>query len=198
MSELIDISIDLETIGTGSCAGIIALGAVRFDRNKTCQKFTDPRDRFYVNFDIERTFRQGLCDTSDIKAFSFWLSQPKEAQEALLSKPERLKDGLRQFAHWIREVHWGRSIAADVRVWGNGNTFDNVILRNAYDAVKVRVPWGWKQDMDMRTLMHVAEQMMHLPVIPRVGTHHNALDDAMYQANKIQAVLTRLDRLANP
>jgi exodeoxyribonuclease VIII len=75
-------------------------------------------------------------------------------------------------------------------VWGNGATFDNVILANAYDACRIRRPWKYYADMCFRT---VRNQYPHVQV-KRQGTHHNALDDALTQAHHLQAIYKEMQK----
>lgn len=63
-------------------------------------------------------------------------------------------------------------------IWGNGADFDNVILTNAYRAVGISRPWEPYHDRCYRTLKNLRRDI-HLY---RTGTHHNALYDAITQA----------------
>jgi hypothetical protein len=70
-------------------------------------------------------------------------------------------------------------------VWGNGASFDCVILGNAYRAVGDEPPWKYFNERCYRT----AKAM--LPAVPfeRIGTHHHALDDAASQAQHLIKML---------
>lgn len=75
----------------------------------------------------------------------------------------------------------------DAEVWGNGASFDNVILRGAYARNSTPAPWAWWNDRCYRTI-----KALHREVpMERLGTHHNALDDAISQA-------LHLIRMLNP
>ena len=64
----------------------------------------------------------------------------------------------------------------------NGATFDNVILHKAFDAVGKRSPWSFRRDMCFRTM---ASMFPAVPRRMRLGTHHDSLDDARYQAQHL-------------
>ena len=61
------------------------------------------------------------------------------------------------------------------------------------------VPWNFRHVRDMRTLRDICLRLGLEPAIKasvqRVGVHHNALDDAEYQANIVIESLRQLDIL---
>lgn len=70
---------------------------------------------------------------------------------------------------------------SDPLIWGNGASFDNVILANAYRAASIQQPWAYWNDRCYRTL-----KKRYLDIaLRRQGTHHNALDDAISQAEHL-------------
>ena len=75
----------------------------------------------------------------------------------------------------------------DTAVWGNGATFDNVIIRSAFKAVGLPVPWSFRNDKCYRTVANLLPKERQ-PALERSGTAHNALDDAITQAVHLQKV----------
>jgi hypothetical protein len=73
-------------------------------------------------------------------------------------------------------------------LWGNGAVFDNVILSNAYAACAIDKPWKFWNDKCYRTLKGLYPQIE----LERTGTHHNALDDAVSQANHAVKILQHI------
>ena len=62
------------------------------------------------------------------------------------------------------------------------------MLREAYKANRQAVPWSSFYDRDVRTMVNLAEELTSQNVkdlVKREGTHHNALDDAKYQAQYV-------------
>lgn len=73
-------------------------------------------------------------------------------------------------------------------IWGNGATFDNMILRNAYLATGQRQPWNFRDDVCFRTVKYLFPLKKEFQ-----GVRHHALDDARNQAKYlIKAVKGKL------
>jgi hypothetical protein len=208
MSEAKHISLDLETIGVGPRAGVLAIGAKAFDPllEWPVEHTGNPGKDLYINVDLEAQFAnaaKGAVDSSDISALYWWLSQKDEAQSALcknLVDPTEAAERFRTFVLYDVGVEGHCRNSKDVYIWGNGNMFDNVILRNLFKGVGVEYPAHFMNDMDMRTLKQAAYVSGHRFERPKlVGTHHNALDDAIYQAEYIrrmhQAIAGRTDTI---
>lgn len=161
------IMLDLETMGNDSDAAIVAIGAVAFEEDVGLQS------AFYTAVKLESSVYHGLAISPS--TVLWWLEQSKEARQALTS-PEAmdLRDALGAFSRFVSENGGDKA-----QVWGNGAAFDNVIIRNAYKAVKLDVPWPFWNDRCYRTLRALNTSVK---VPDRGGVHHNALDDAKYQA----------------
>lgn len=81
-----------------------------------------------------------------------------------------------------------------VQVWGNGATFDNVILRASYDRELIPCLWKFWNDRDVRTIVELGRQIGINPRrdIPFEGDLHNALADAKHQVKYVSAIWQRL------
>jgi hypothetical protein len=171
------VSWDIETMGVGSYGAPISLGAVKFDPNGQGVDVT-PENTFYTPINLASSMKAGLrVDASTIE----WWMDPKqaEARELRLSEPKvDLDEALLGFSAWYGDDD-------TVPVWGYGATFDNVILGNAYQALGIDKPWGYRADRCLRTLTSTV-----LPVVkrPKYGTGHHALDDAIAQAMWLQKI----------
>jgi hypothetical protein len=66
-----------------------------------------------------------------------------------------------------------------------------VILANAYNACNMEAPWKFWGNRCFRTLKNLKPHF--IMTRPSNLTHHNALDDAVYQAMCVQAIYERLD-----
>ena len=79
----------------------------------------------------------------------------------------------------------GRGTRDDLRVWSNGAGFDNVVLSSAFRRIGMEQPWPFRNDRCYRTM-----KAQHPEVkMQRVGTHHNAVDDAESQARHLMAMM---------
>jgi len=104
-------------------------------------------------------------------------NQPKEVLESLRKDTLPLKDALINFSKWYGSV--------SLPTWGNSVAFDNVILQSAYEAVGINRPWKHWEDRCYRTMKNI---IVIEPDV-REGTHHNALDDAIYQTKHLLKIL---------
>lgn len=157
------VMVDLETLGTGSNAVIISIGAVEFTVAGGAG-----RD-FYMNVDPQSCVDAGLKIDPD--TVMWWMKQSDEARRVFsqdVSNP--LSRALLYFSDWFPQ---------GACLWGNGATFDNVILSNAYKAVGLKQPWSYRADRCYRTLKNLYPQVLPDDL---GGVAHNALADARYQA----------------
>jgi len=110
-----------------------------------------------------------------------WWAEQSEDARAIFNHPEAkpLPQVLAEFAAWLPK---------DSRIWGNGAGFDQPILAAAYRAVGIPLPWEFRNERCYRTLKALAPDVK----IRRTGTHHNALDDAVSQADHLKCIAVRL------
>ncbi|ENQ2576948.1 3'-5' exoribonuclease [Escherichia coli] len=172
--------IDLETMGKNPDAPIISIGAIFFD-----PQTGDMGPEFSKTIDLETA--GGVIDRDTIK---WWLKQSREAQSAILTDEIPLDDALLQLREFIDE----NSGEFFVRVWGNGASFDNVILRRSYERQGIPCPWRYYNDRDVRTILELGKAIDFdaRTAIPFEGVHHNALDDARHQAKQVSAIWQNL------
>ncbi|HFS3167369.1 TPA: 3'-5' exoribonuclease [Escherichia coli] len=172
--------IDLETMGKNPDAPIISIGAIFFD-----PQTGEMGPEFSKTIDLETA--GGVIDRDTIK---WWLKQSREAQSAILTDEIPLDDALLQLREFIDE----NSGEFFVQVWGNGATFDNVILRRSYERQGIPCPWRYTNDRDVRTMVALGLVMDFdaRTTIPFEGERHNALNDARYQAKYVSAIWQKL------
>ncbi len=169
----LQIMLDLETMGVGVDAPILSIGAVLFSPTLIV-------DSFYVYVGLESNTRYGR--KMDASTVLWWMSDERsEARAVMLSTPPiDLPEALDGFTQWFG--------VESMPVWGNGASFDNVILRSAFAAVGEECPWKYSHDRCYRTVKALAPEI----ALQREGTHHNALDDARSQATHLQAIMMKL------
>lgn len=171
---MLNVMLDLETMGSRKDAAIVAIGAVAFSRDGI-------EDEFYTPVDLESSMSVG--GTVSAGTISWWVRQGDAARSGV-SEPgeaEGITSALSEFAAWYRRVGGGP-------VWGCGAAFDNVVISSAFRATGVKCPWGYREDRCYRTLRELAKQIP----FERVGVAHNALDDARSQAIHLSKILTAL------
>lgn len=180
------VMLDLETMGSSSRAAIITIGAVFFD-----PRTGDLGDEFEAHIHLEDSAKYGEIDPGTVL---WWLQQSDEARAALKpsAKHQPLKEALCGLFEWMVN---GCQDGGGLKVWGNGATFDNVILRNACQQTQTPVAWSYWNDRDVRTIVELGRTLRGFDPkkdMPFVGVAHSALDDAKHQARYVSAIYQRL------
>lgn len=177
---MLDVMIDLETMGTRPDAAIVAIGAVEFEA------WPLPQIGRSLYLPVQLASSVAAGGTMDPATVLWWLQQDDAARRELCSPAAvTLREALHRLADWMTR----HRPAARLRVWGNGAAFDNVVLRGAYQRLGMDAPWQWPDDRCFRTLRKM------VPLVPapeREGTAHHALDDARHQARHAVAMLRAL------
>lgn len=122
----------------------------------------------------------------------WWMKQSSEARAAIaVDDAPGIDDALIALSEFV-DVNCGQP--KYLKVWGNGASFDNVILRNAYELSQIELPWRWSNDRDVRTIVDLGRDIGFDPKrdLPFAGERHNALADAIHQANYVFAIYKRL------
>lgn len=161
------VMLDLETLGTAPGSAILQIGAVAFN------SFGDCKAEFDKKILPESCFLSGL--TSDDSTKDWWDRQSEELKREVFSGTEHIHDVLTEFYFWLD------SLGGSVYLWGNGAAFDPVLLEAAYEKLNMKLPWKFRNVRCYRTVT----ALFPLPpeVLPPINTNsHNALADAMYQA----------------
>lgn len=173
-APMLDVMVDLETLGNIPGSTILSIGAVFFDAES--QKLGA---EFYAVLDRASCAKAGLIE---VPATLLWWAKQSTYARTVLKEAEgrsayKLGIGLATFGSWLLKNAAPR--ADKVRVWGNGADFDNAFLACAYAAVGREPPWAFYHSRCFRTLKNLLPEV--IPAI-REGTYHNALDDAKHQA----------------
>ena len=190
--KLVDVMVDLETLGRRAGCSVLSIGAVYFD-----PQTGKMGDELYVVVNRQSCVELGLHE--DPETLAWWEAQSAEAKTVLTQAG--LKKGSKATGYSLKEPNKGIGRALDmlteylepagkrdVRVWGNGADFDNAILANCYAAANRPMPWEFWNNRCFRTLKALAPSVK----MDRTGAHHNALDDAKTQAAHAAKVFAHL------
>ena len=169
--------LDLETMGTNPSAAIIAIGAIAFDLE------TGQLGRTFLQaVDLGNSMLNGgIVDANTVE---WWMKQSDDAKRVFFDEERRgIYDSLMSFFSFLAISTTCKD--GDVKMWGNGSDFDNVILRNAYERCGIKPHWKFRNNRCYRTVKNL------FPDIPFVcgGIAHNALDDARNQAKHLIAMI---------
>lgn len=175
------VMVDLETMGHGSRAAIVSIGMFKFSL-RDVQEFEHirPEQTFYRIVSLKSCTDAGL--EIDASTVEWWGKQSEEARAVLHAPSIDLLPALTEASDFMRGNF----------LWGNGATFDNVIIRNAFKAVGLSFPIHYTRDACFRTI----NTLFGSGKIPRYGVAHNALDDAISQGLELQKIMQRISNAA--
>lgn len=171
------IMLDLETLATGPDAVILSIGACRFNLDSNEVFYGTEDNSFYraVNVDSQRARRISAS------TLEWWMAQSKEAQGVFTERKVSLPKALLDFSVWM----CGPGERSPT-VWSNGADFDMPILAHAFEQVDILRPWAPYSGRCYRTYKNLPGA--RAVKVMRLGEHHNALHDAVYQAHHVCAI----------
>jgi len=178
-----DIMVDLETMDNTMTAKIVSIGAVE------CDLTTGEQGSSYYRV-VNLKDSPG---TINAETLYWWLEQSDSARQALtIPGKESSKEMCESFTRWVSCLN---SHNDTIRLWGNGASFDNAIIRQAFRYNGLEFPIKFWNDRDMRTIVGFYPSQLqeiwrrsHI----RTGTHHNALDDCKHQIEYCTHILQEL------
>ena len=178
---MVKVMVDLETLGTRAGCVILSIGAVVFD-----PKADSVGEEFYSVISARSCLNRGLV--VDDSTLRWWTLQTDEAQSVLKMaqdpRSRSLETVLGDFNMWLETLGSKKNI----EVYGNGSDFDNAILYAAYAACTMDANWHFWNSRCFRTLKNLTS----IKADARIGVHHNALDDAKFQALHANKILRYL------
>lgn len=177
--------IDMEFLDTRPTAAILSIGAVFFDPEE--QKIGNT---FYTTVSADDCVRRhGMTISAD--TVKWWIDQDIKAIKAAFDtdKVMMLELALIKFANFVSSVPSDKLI-----VWSQGS-IDLEILKFAWTKLsdpKAKIPWMFRNERDLRTAWAL---FPNLDVPRKSGTtKHNALDDAINQANVALAIHAEINK----
>ncbi len=165
------IMMDIETLSTDSSGAILSISAVLFSlETGSIGKI------FNVFIDIKEQVKEGAV--VDRETLTWW-SRPENVstfEKAVSSQKQGVKDALVSFNNWIKSLDIEVN---NIKLWGNGYGFDNVLVRNLYKRSGIEFIVPFWCDNDVRTLVTLAN--IDTRDFKFEGIKHNGLDDCRHQ-----------------
>lgn len=159
-----DVMIDLETLGKGSDAHILQIGACYFDR------LTGKIGETY-NHIIDASSMEDSGARMDASTVMWWLGQSEDARLNILNASKiKIDVALSELNFFMAEAK---------QIWSHA-TFDFPILMDTYQRLKIRPNFDYRMARDIRTLEDLAGKE-NIICRERSSTHHDALADCIYQ-----------------
>lgn len=172
-----NIMIDLETLGTSANSIFFSCGACKFNIETG-----EIGEKYYQTIDLQSSINAGR--TFSASTLKWWFQQSDEARSKINDNGILLKDFLHEFSEFC---------GTESVVWGNGATFDISMLENAYG--EYNQPWKFWNVRDVRTIVDLAHPKIEKTQVEFKGVNHNALDDAIYQAEYVSLMYKFLKNL---
>jgi hypothetical protein len=168
--------LDLETLGTTPDSVILTIGAVLFNREEEDNYNTILNDETRI-FTATLNFQEqiDLGRTVSESTLVWWMDQNKLAQRAAFSAQRKpVAECLQEFSNFFKGAEF---------LWGNGSSFDNVMLESLYRNYSLEFPCAFWNYRDLRTVRDMGDIAQPIGR----GIEHDALQDAAYQVLKLQA-----------
>lgn len=178
--------VDIEAFGKKADSPVVSIGAVFFDPSTG-----NTGSEFYKVISLESAMASG--GVPDASTIIFWLKASPEARsELVMDDAIPLDDALLQLNEFIAEN--AANGAESMQVWGNGATYDNVLLEASYDRTGIPCPWKFWNNRDVRTVVELGKAVGCEPryEIPFDGEPHKAISDALHQVKYVSAIWQRL------
>lgn len=169
-----DLMLDIETLGTRPKCVVLTIGVVKFDPRQTGTKQT-----LYLKPNIDEQSNLGREIQEDTVAW--WEQQADDVKEEALSNDNRIS-----VTETLKELN--KFFVGVNNMWAQGPAFDFVIMEDLYRDFKMPTPWNFWQIRDSRTLFGVHGD----PRQKGKAGLHNALEDAVSQAQAVQTVFKRI------
>ena len=178
---MIDVMLDIETLGTKVDSPIIQISAIAFemDTGKVVSKFNKHLDiksqhMYYINVDT----------------LEWWLMTDMELlRDKLLSEnTERYPyiDCIIDFVEWLESL-------GEITLWGNGTLFDNNFIIFQYeDLTGEKFPLSYRIHRDVRTMVDLASRVSRLSEkqiraeVDNPDVKHDSYYDCMYQIDLLR------------
>lgn len=176
-----DVVVDLETLGRAPGCQVLEIGAAVLQPDGQVGHFqAHPSlfDQKRVGLDVDPATLLWWLGPELDHARAEVLANHRE--EGLQARP--LINVLTAFAEWLDGLGSDR----EVRLWGNGASFDLGILGALYDAIDLPRPWKFWAERDLRTLFELRGKT----VLDRVnGTTHIGRFDAAHELAQLHLSL---------
>ena len=172
--------LDIETMGNESFSSIVSIGALEFDIESGAIG-----KEFYCTIDLQSCIDAGLI--MNASTVMWWMQQSDNARNALISdSPVALYNALSLFSSFCTKEY---------EIWGNSARFDCGILQNAYNKIGAEIPWDFRKERCVRTLVSMNPSVKEN--YEWIGVGHHALSDCYNQVAYCHKTWTSLHASLN-
>lgn len=183
-----DVSIDLETLGVRPGSVITQIGLCAFNRRPSSG---GTASKSSTNILVAPQSMIDMGFSLDWSTIAWWMKQAETPRVRMAEQFGRhINAALHAVGDWFVE-----NVGYDVKqytVWGHGSGFDCTQLEIAFQKCSLPVPWDFRMVRDLRTLIDL--QPAQTVVRPAPGVEHDAMDDAIAQAEWIQRLTYQIEK----
>ncbi len=192
-----DISIDIETASTQDNAAVVQIGVAHMKGGEILDQ-----DGLNVKIDVteyQQEQYKPFFDV-DIGTMLWWATQSSEARVAAFGavNPHNIDINAERvpLQTAMQTLYYNiECVKGKKRIWAKPPQFDIVILRNAFKRVSIKVPWNFREERCLRTLLSMTPKDASIHGMPFDGAQHDAYVDAVRQLKQIRACLTVAGRM---
>lgn len=168
-----NVIIDLETLGVRPTSTILAIGACNLDKSQMFACYIDWK-QWPDNF------------TTDDGTLKWWDTQEYDLVEKVFGGGVIPSNALSQFTVFLNHV---QDLAGEnIKVWGNGASFDLSILAHAYSSLGEEIPWKFWDERCFRTIKNLFPLKVPFTNNPKLIAH-DPLDDAINEVDWLNRII---------
>ena len=171
--------VDIEAMGNESCSVICSIGAVEFNI-----KTGEIGRKFYVKVSIQSCLDLGLKVNGE--TIEWWMNQSDEARKEVTTETLNIGDALYKFRLFLQDIG-----TENLCLWGNSVRFDMGLLEDAYKAKRQPIPWNFRNERDVITLVAFAPELK--ANAEKTGTKHQPIDDCLFQIKYCSAIWNKIN-----
>lgn len=194
MKQIIDVMLDLETLGLGNSPVISQISAVAFDIETG-----DCFEEFNIKVSPQSCVALGL--SIDAGTVEWWLKQDQTVLNNVIVKSISegldIKKTLEDFSFFLNELKKTHD-AKELRLWGNGTLADNKWIESAFDLAKLPKAFKYWEHSDVRTLVDLGVRITGMDAKKAtifIGEKHNAIDDCKHQIKYCSEIYSELSKV---
>jgi exodeoxyribonuclease VIII len=169
------VMLDIETLGTRSGSVITSIGAIVFCPHNGPSQASN--SRFYQTIDVNSSLKAGL--TIDGSTLKWWLKHDPATMNKMFVDTISLEKALDMFSSFLNQ-NGGK----DLYMWGRSPRFDEGKIQDAYEAIGAEIPWDFRREMCVRTIMELTPGVWE--TTPSMGDAHDPIVDALKQIEAVR------------
>lgn len=168
-----DLMIDIETLGTSDDTIVLSVGVAMFNWERP-----DDPVKPVTEFGIDVKEQEKMGRTLSIDTLMWWMQQSDKARRIFDESQHRL-------SCMEAVVQIVNAVSLADGVWANGPDFDCRILGHLTKQILPQSKWPFWKNRCVRTMKGLYPEASSIKF---VGTAHNALADAVHQAEQMRSV----------